>query len=87
MIHAPDRVKAIRDRAATGLQAITDLEAKVQDPFFRGRLQQVRHWFEDVENFFLESLSRESRNQTQESAWLEGAEFALQMATRQLKSV
>jgi hypothetical protein len=87
MIHAPDRVKAIRERAATSVQSITDLEAKVQDPFFRGRLQQVRYWFEDIERFFLESLSKESRTPAQESAWLESAEFALQMAVRQLKPV
>ena len=59
----------------------------VQDPFFRGRLQQVRYWLEDVERFFLESLLRESRTPAQESDWLGGAEFALKMAARQLKSI
>jgi hypothetical protein len=87
MIHSPERVKAIRDRAAAGIRSVTDLEAVVQDPYFRGRLHQVRNWLEDVEEFFLASLSRESRNPAQESAWLDGADFALQMAARQLKVV
>jgi hypothetical protein len=87
MIHAPERVRAIRDRVAAHTQSITDLEAQVQDPFFRGRLHQVRNWLDDVERFFLASLSKESRTPAQESAWLDGADFALQMAARQLKVV
>ena len=87
MIHAPERVKAIRDSAAANLRSVTALEAVVQDPYFRGRLHQVRFGLEDVEEFFLSSLSKESRNAAQESAWLAGAEFALQMAARQLKVV
>jgi len=87
MIHAPERVRAIRNYATASLQSVADLQAVVQDPFFRGRLQQVRYWLEDIESFFLESLSRESRTPAQESDWLGGAEFALKMAARQLKSV
>jgi len=87
MIHAPERVKAIRDSAATHLQSVTDLEAVIQDAYIRGRLHQVRNWLEDVERFFLGSLSAESRTPAQESAWLDGADFALQMAARQLKVI
>ena len=39
--------------------------------------QQVLYWFKDVE----------TRTLAQESAWLGGAELALQMATWQLKSI
>ena len=87
MIHAPERVKAIRASAATYMQSVTDLEAVVKDTYFRWHLQHIRNWLEDVERFFLESLTRESRTPAQESAWLDGADFALQMAARQLKDV
>jgi hypothetical protein len=69
------------------MQSVTELEAKMEDPYFHGRLQQIRNWLEDVEHFFLASLSRESRTPAQESAWLDGADFALEMDARQLKSV
>jgi hypothetical protein len=87
MIHSPERVKAIRASAATYIQSVTDLEAKIQDAYFRGRLRQIRFGLEDVESFFLGSLTRESRTPAQESYWLDNAELALAIAVRQLKGI
>src|SRR5208337_57616 len=70
-IHSPERVKAIRDSAAAHMRSVTDLEARMEDPYFRGRLQQIRYGLEDVESFFLVSLTRESRTPAQESTWLD----------------
>jgi hypothetical protein len=87
MIHAPERVASIRNAAASNLKIVEELESKIKDAYMLGRLKQVRHWFEDVENFFLSSLSRESRTADQESQWLTGAEWALQMGLLQLKQI
>jgi hypothetical protein len=87
MIHSPDSVKAIRASVAAYLQSVTALEAQVQDPYFRGRLQQVRFGLEDVESFFLGSLLYESRTPAQEATWLEYAEVALAIAVRHLKVI
>jgi hypothetical protein len=69
------------------MKSVADLEAMVQDTYFRWHLRHIRNWLEDVEHFFLASLSKKSRTPAQESAWLDGADFALQMAARQLKDV
>jgi hypothetical protein len=63
------------------------LEARIKEPYVRGRLQHVRDSLTDVEAFFLESLSRESRTPQAASIWLSQAEMVVQMATRRLKSV
>lgn len=87
MMHAPERVKAIRNAAANNLKLVCDLEARIKDPYIRGRLQHVRDSLSDVEIFFLESLSRESRTPEAEGIWLSHAEMVLQMAARRLKSI
>jgi hypothetical protein len=69
------------------MQSVADLEAKIQDAYFRGRLQQIRFGLEDVESFFLGSLSKESRTPAQESYWLDNTELALSITARQLKAV
>jgi|ERR1700690_1663699 len=86
-IHAPERVRAIRESAAANMRSVVDLEARMQDPYFRGRLEQIRHGLEDVEGFFLGSLTRESRTPAQECTWLDYAEIALAIAVRQLKAI
>jgi hypothetical protein len=86
-IHAPERVKAIRDSAAAYLRSVTDLEARMQDPYFRGRLQQIRFGLEDIESFFLGALTRESRTPVQESTWLDYTDIALAIVVRQLKVI
>ena len=87
LAHAPKRVQAIRDSAATYIEAVADLEVQVRDPGIRERLQQVRNEVGDVETFFIASLSRESRTAAQESAWLGNAEMALQLAALKLKAI
>lgn len=88
MIHSPERVKAIRDSAAAYAQSVADLKVQVKDPYLRGQLQQIRKWLNDLERFFLGSLSHESRTPEQESAWLGNAETFLQKAVLpQLKSI
>jgi hypothetical protein len=77
MIHLPERVKAIRDRAAADLEAVTYLEAQTKDPGFRQRLQLIRHQIEDIELFFLATSARESRTPEQEAQWLDQAEKVL----------
>jgi len=86
-IHSPERVKAIRDSAAAHMRSVTDLEARMEDPYFRGRLQQIRYGLEDVESFFLVSLTRESRTPAQESTWLDYTDVALAITVRQLKVI
>jgi len=87
MIHSPERVKAIRATAATYTQSVAELEAKMQDPYFRGRLQQIRYGLEEVESFFLGALTRESRTPAQESTWLDYTDVALAIGARQLKVI
>jgi hypothetical protein len=87
MIHAPERVDAIRRTAAAKLKQVEELERQLKDSYMLGRLKQVRHWFEDVENFFLSSLEKESRTAEAEAQWLSGAEWALQMGIGQLKTI
>jgi hypothetical protein len=87
MIHAAERVKAIRDRVATQMRLLADLEGRVSDAYMRGRLKHVRDSLTDIETFFLESLSREERTPEAEAIWLSQAEMVLQMATRRLKSI
>jgi len=69
------------------MQSVTDLEAKIQDAYFRGRLQQIRFGLEDVESFFLASLSEESRTPAQESYWLDNTDLALSITARHLMVV
>ncbi|MDA2929334.1 hypothetical protein MYX84_05205 [Acidobacteria bacterium AH-259-O06] len=87
MIHVPERVEAIRSRVAAEMKSVSDLEALVKDPYIRGQLQQVRNWLDDIEAFFLESLSREARTPEEESTWLSHAEMTLHLAARQRKSI
>src|SRR2546421_20287 len=87
MIHAKERVEALRSAAATNLKTVEELEAKLKDAYMLGRLTQVRHWFGDVENFFLSSLTKESRTPDAEARWLDGADWALQMGVRQFKEI
>ena len=88
MIHSPERVKAIRERASSDLRSVATMEAQIKDPAFRDRLQLIRHWLEDVETFFLGSLSKESRTPEREANWLRHAEMFLDVIIEpQLKDV
>jgi hypothetical protein len=69
------------------MRLLADLEGRVKDAYIRGRLRHVGDTLKDIETFFLESLSRESRTPEAESVWLSQAEMVLQMATRRLKSI
>jgi len=87
IIHAPERVRAIRGRATSDLQSVAALEGQIKDPAFRQRLQVIRHWLEDIESFFLASLSKESRTPQQEAYWLGQAEMLLEIIIKpQLKT-
>jgi hypothetical protein len=77
MIHSPERVKAIRERAAADLQVVAHLAAQTDDPGVHQRLQLIRHQLEDIELFFLASLVREPRTPQNESEWLAQAEKVL----------
>jgi hypothetical protein len=77
MIHEPERVEAIRERRALAMQSVTTMEAQIKDPGFRERLQLVRHMLDDVESFFLGSLTRESLTPVREAYWLRQAEMFL----------
>jgi hypothetical protein len=90
MIHAPERVEAIRSRATSGIQSISALLANISnagshsDAFTKGRLRQLSYLFGDVQTFFLGGLLRESRTLEAESVWLSHAEMVLQIADQQL---
>jgi hypothetical protein len=77
MIHTPERVQAIREKRAFALNSVATLEAQVPDPGFRQRLQLIRHELDDIELFFLASLSKKSRTPAQEAYWLGQAEMLL----------
>jgi hypothetical protein len=79
MIHAPEHVRVIRDRVASGLRAVVTLEAQVPDLRFRERLQLIRYMLEEIESFFLASLSKESRTPEGEAYWLHQAEMSLEV--------
>jgi hypothetical protein len=86
MVHAPERVAAIRKTLAAKIEIVAELEATVKDTPFRKQLQLARNWLEDIENFYLSALNQE-RTPEAESTWLDYAENSLKVAILQLKSV
>jgi len=88
VIHDTERVKAIRNRAASQMQIVSDFEVAVHDPGMTERLEFIRHFLEDIESFFLGSLAREQRTPEGEAYVLQNAEMVLErLIAPQVKQV
>lgn len=87
MIHAPERVEAIRANVAAKLKVVSELEELIQDAYFHEQLKLIRHWLGDIETFFLRDLSRQSRSPDAEAHWLDWAEAFLDITAQQIKSI
>jgi len=84
MAHDQARVDAIRARAATQLELIKSLEAKI----VKGKLSILdvaRNQTADIETFFLKDMERNQRTPAEEARWLSVAEHMLQTWAPYLK--
>ena len=88
MIHFPKRVDAIRQQAATGLEILARLEARVSaGENLKEQLQLIRNWLEDIETSYLAILSREEQTPANETLVLNAAEAILNAALAILKPI
>ncbi|MDA2933296.1 hypothetical protein MYX82_03025 [Acidobacteria bacterium AH-259-D05] len=87
MIHDPERVETIRKRVAAEKQLITSLEAKTKDDGIRQYLAMASSSIDDVESFFLGSLTKEQRTAQEEARWLDAAELVLRLSTQHRERV
>ena len=87
MIHAAVRVASLRTKIAAELLVLSTMERHTKDRSVRKDIRMIRNWFEDVESFFLERLSRESRSLAQEATWLDGAETFFRLAAMQSQRI
>ena len=76
MIHDKERVEVLRAAAKVGIDALNELQAKTTDSGFHEMLVVPRHWFGDIESFFLSQLENENQDRTPaaEAFWLDAAE-------------
>ena len=85
MNHA--RVNSIRQKAATYLQRISDLEARVKDQGIHERLKHAKFTVGDVEGVFLSQLEREQRTAEQEARWLSYTTMVLALAEFEINPI
>ena len=87
MIHDKERVEVLRAAAKVGIDALNELQAKTTDSGFHEMLIVPRHWFGDIESFFLSQLENENQDRTPaaEAFWLDAAERILDIAKGELR--
>ena len=82
------RVQDLRNELYEERTILADLEGQLIASYMRQWIQRITHTLDDVENFFLGSLDRESRTPTAKSKWIGHAEFVFhQIAVPQRKQV
>ena len=87
-IHDEKRVETLRSSAKVGIEALDELRDKTTDSGFHEMLVQPRHWFADIESFFLSQLeTRDDRTSAEEAFLLGSAELNREMANRQLSQL
>ena len=83
-----DGVRNLRSKVREERAILADLEGQLKDSYMRQLIQRASYTLDDVENFFLGSLGRESRTPAAESKWMDHAEFVFhQIAVPQRKHV
>lgn len=83
-----DRIRDLRSKVRAERTILSDLEGRLKDSYMRQLIQHVSYTLDDVENFFLGSLGRESRTPAAQSKWIDHAEFVFyQIAVPQRKHV
>ena len=85
MIHDKERVEILRAAAKVGIDALNELQAKTTDLGFHEMLVVPRHWFGDIESFFLSQLENQDRTPAAEASWLDAAERYLDIAKGELR--
>ena len=83
-----DRVLDLRYKVREERAILADLEAKYKNSYIMQLIQRTSWTLDDVENFFLGSLDRQSRTPAYESKWIGNAQFVFyQIAVPQRKQV
>ena len=85
MIHDKERVEVLRAAAKVGIDALNELQAKTTDLGFHETLVRPRHWFGDIESFFISQLENQDRTPTAEASLLDAAEHFLDIAKGELR--
>ena len=83
-----DRIQFLREKIRHERTIIASLESQLKDSYMKQLIQGASNTLDDVEDFFLGSLERESRSPSAESNWIANAEFVFhQLAVPQRQHV
>jgi hypothetical protein len=83
-----DRVRSLRAQIVEERAAVTTMEAQFKHSYFKKELERIAFDLGEMESFFLSSLDREQRTPSQETYWLNHAEFVFyQMIVQKRKHI
>jgi hypothetical protein len=78
--HHVDRLLHLRSRVEGELKTTAALQAHIEDPSLRRRLERASNVLRDIERVFLSRLQSPDDSTAARSAWLDTAEWVLDAA-------
>lgn len=81
------RIAELRAAASEGISRVDQLRARSFDPDCHKLLQVTRHWYEDIENFFLYNLETGDLSARDQQMYLDGAKIMLNIAEQHLSTL